>query len=246
MNTVWEEIMDANILHFHFKWMTDRHRTRERWDPRRSKRQREVICLWVEILQLTNEPFLFLLLQVIMLRAQENCRESIDVFHLLYLVLKAGRGEPSPTTNLFTSFLLQSLESAVTGTERTPSTRSSDFNTSCFTKTSRDTDAVGISAPGGYKYLDVCLKDRGGALYLGASRFPSNAMISSLFRLDCKANGVEIFFSRNWILLWTEALTQNLISAEALIHAFCWLHGSGPCCPSTQLCSLCERLKSTS
>ncbi len=95
-----------------------------------------------------------------MLRAQENCRESIDVFRLLYLVLKAGRGEPSPTTNLFTSFLLQSLESAVTGTERTPSTRSSDFNTSCFTKTSRDTDAVGISAPGGYKYPDVCLKDR--------------------------------------------------------------------------------------
>ncbi len=153
--------------------MTDRHRTRERWDPRRSKRQREVICLWVEILQLTNEPFLFLLLQVIMLRAQENCRESIDVFRLLYLVLKAGRGEPSPTTNLFTSFLLQSLESAVTGTERTPSTRSSDFNTSCFTKTSRDTDAVGISAPGSYKYPDVCLKDRDGALYLGASRFPS-------------------------------------------------------------------------
>lgn len=70
--------------------------------------------------------------------------------------------------------------------ERTPSTRSSDFNTSCFTKTSRDMDAGWISAPGGYKYLDVCLKDRDGALYLGASRFPSNAMISSLFRLDCK------------------------------------------------------------
>lgn len=181
-----------------------------------------------------------------MLRAQENCRESIDVFRLLYLVLKAGRGEPSTTTNLFTSFLLQSLESVVTGTEKTPSTRSSDFNTSCFTKTSRDMDAGWISAPGGYKYLDVCLKECDDALYLGASRFPSNAMISSLFRLDCKANGVEIFFSRNWILLWTEALTQNLISAEVLIHAFSWLHRSGPRCPSTELCRPCKRLKSTS
>lgn len=162
------------------------------------------------------------------------------------LVLKAGRGEPSPTTNLFTSFLLQSLGSAVTGTERTPSTRSSAFNTSCFTKTSRDTDAGGISAPGGYKYHDVCLKDRNGAFYLCASHFPSNTMTSSLFRLDCNANGVELFFSLNWILLWTETLTQNLISPEALIHAFCWLQGSGPHCPSTKLCSLCERLKSTS
>lgn len=96
--------------------------------------------------------------------------------------------------------------------ERTPSTCSSDFNTSCFTKTCKDIDAGGISASGGYKYLKVNLKHRDGTLYLGASRFPSNAMISSLFRLDCKANGVEIFFSRNWILLWTEALTQNLIS----------------------------------
>lgn len=45
INTVWEEIIDAIILHFHVKWMTDRHRTRERWDPQRSKRRREVICL---------------------------------------------------------------------------------------------------------------------------------------------------------------------------------------------------------
>lgn len=111
--------------------------------------------------------------------------------------------------------------------ERTPSTCSSDFNTSCFTKTCRDTDAGGISASGGYKYLDASLKDRDGALYLGASRFPSNAMISSLFRLDCKANGVEIFFSRNWISLWTEALTQNLIWLKRWFMRFTNCKGQG-------------------
>jgi len=143
-----------------------------------------------------------------------------------YIVLKAWMVDLSPTTNLFTSFLLQRLESAVQAqrqSERTPSTCSSDFKTSCFTKTCEDTDAGGISASGGFKFLKVNLKDRDGTLYLDASHFPSNAMVSSLFRLDCKANGVEIFFSQNWILLWTEALTQNLILAEALIHAFCWL-----------------------